>query len=221
MKQLTAEEIDKLALQFCDIKSKYEQNALSKNLFSKECNVCINKLSYLVYNRTNRYRKFSNYEDLVQEGFEGLMSALKNFDPSKGNFVGWANKYIGTKVSRAANNHSSLRIPIKKAGDMKPMKFSIVFADGLEFFLEKNGVTSYSKMNFDDVDEFVKKEISSFNPKNALILTELYFGNHKTKDDCQNKICSLLNINKQACVKLMVEAEASFKEKVKVSLGIL
>lgn len=82
----------------------------------------IEKLTILVVRRCSRYRKFSNHPDLTQDGLEGLCLALKTYDPSKGSFIWWANKYIGTRVARAANQHSTIRIPIAKAGLLKPMR---------------------------------------------------------------------------------------------------
>lgn len=89
----------------------------------KDCqNKCINAIKPLVLSRVGKYRRFSNYEDLKQDGFEAVILALETYDPAKGSFIWWADHYIKTKVSRSANMHSAIRIPLKKAKERAPHK---------------------------------------------------------------------------------------------------
>ncbi len=83
---------------------------------------CARDFDYLVQMRARKYRRFSNHEDLVQDGRIALLLALESFDPNKGNFFWWADQYIKTKLSREANKHSVLRIPIKTARTIQPQK---------------------------------------------------------------------------------------------------
>ncbi len=87
---------------------------------------CMDKFGYMVKNKAAKYRKFSNHPDLEQDGFEALIHSFNTFDPDKGCFSWWAEKYIGTKISRAANAHSTIRFPIKKAKELKPYKVSTI-----------------------------------------------------------------------------------------------
>jgi RNA polymerase sigma factor (sigma-70 family) len=89
----------------------------------KNCqNKCINAIKPLVLSRVGKYKRFSNYEDLKQDGFEAVILALETYDPNKGSFIWWADHYIKTKVSRSANMHSTIRIPLKKAKERAPHK---------------------------------------------------------------------------------------------------
>jgi len=48
--------------------------------------ICIDKFKYLVTMKTNRYKTFSNYDDLNQDGLEALIKSMKNYNPEKGIF---------------------------------------------------------------------------------------------------------------------------------------
>lgn len=83
-------------------------------------------LTSLVENKVRKYKSFSNYPDLYQDGMEALSLALGTFQLGKGSFLWWANKYVGTRVSRQANCHSTIRIPLTKAGKLRPRKESVI-----------------------------------------------------------------------------------------------
>jgi RNA polymerase sigma factor (sigma-70 family) len=73
----------------------------------------LNKFSYIVDVNTSRYKKFSNYKDLLQEGKIGLIISLAKFDPNRSkNFFKLANWYIKTRIKRAANKHDVISAPI-------------------------------------------------------------------------------------------------------------
>ena len=84
--------------------------------------LCIDKFTYLVGMKTTRYRNFDNYEDLKQEGMIALTKAMKSFKPNKGSFFSWAHHYIGTRVARCANLHSTIRVPLVIAKEQTPHK---------------------------------------------------------------------------------------------------
>ncbi len=61
-------------------------------------------LSFLVYSNCKSYRKFPNYEDLVQEGFIGLLKAVRRFDRNLfPNFFVYSELSIRGCVKRAAS----------------------------------------------------------------------------------------------------------------------
>ncbi|MDP2685252.1 MAG: sigma-70 family RNA polymerase sigma factor [bacterium] len=124
MKRLSHEEIDLISRTYLNFKEKSNNSTQDLERFKDYQNFSINKLAYLVKFRAARYGKFPNYPDLVQDGYEALIRAFDTFDPDKGSFSWWADKYIGTKISRAANAHSTIRFPIKKAKALKPYKTS-------------------------------------------------------------------------------------------------
>ncbi len=129
MKRLSNEEVDEIAVKYLNLKAKAEADestAEDISRFKAYQNIAAQKLRYLISFRAAKYRKFSNHPDLEQDGFEALVLAFRTFDPDKGSFSWWANKYISTRISRAANAHSTIRFPIKKAREMKPYKTSTI-----------------------------------------------------------------------------------------------
>ena len=115
--------INSLAQNYLNL-SAHENDLPLKNKIQtqKEKNECFQKLLWLVSSRAGKYKKFPNYEDLMQDGQEALVMALKSYHPEKGNFLTWAHYYIRTKLSRKANKHSSFHIPMAAAREQKPHK---------------------------------------------------------------------------------------------------
>lgn len=82
------EEAQNLMVKFVDLRkiANETQNPKDIKAFKDHEKICIDKFKYLVTMRTNRYKKFSNYDDLNQEGMEALVKAMKNYNPKKGIF---------------------------------------------------------------------------------------------------------------------------------------
>ena len=153
MKRLSNEEVDEIAVKYLNLKAKAENDkGTDEDLrrFKAYQNIAAQKLKYLISFRAAKYRKFSNHPDLEQDGFEALISAFRTFDPNKGSFSWWADRYISTRIARSANAHSTIRFPIKKAKEMKPYKTStipIMIDDSLnpmESFVESESTTNIS-----------------------------------------------------------------------------
>jgi len=78
-------------------------------------NEIIKELSFLVYNNSRPYRRFSNYEDLVQEGFIGLLKAVRRFDYNRfPNFFIYAEQWIRNGVKRSASRFDVVYNPERK-----------------------------------------------------------------------------------------------------------
>lgn len=122
------DEINEIAKEYVELREQASKskNKKIKSKFKQFHNDIVKKLSHLVLLRTNRYRMFNNYHDLQQDGFEALFMALKTYRPEKGDFSWWAKKYIDTRVSRAANSHSTIKYPLKTIKDFKPHKMSVI-----------------------------------------------------------------------------------------------
>lgn len=87
----------------------------------------LKKLDFLVEMHTRRYKSFSNYEDLVQEGRVALCMALNSYKGSKkGDIVWWANRYVKTLLSRESNRHSTIKFPLQVTKEIKPFKVSCI-----------------------------------------------------------------------------------------------
>jgi RNA polymerase sigma factor (sigma-70 family) len=100
-----------------------QQVIKEKNKFEREC---IKHFEYLVTSKLSKYKQFSNYDDLYQEGMVALVSAMKTYDPTTGGlFFWWAHKYIDTRISRCANQHTTIRVPLHEATKNTPHKVSL------------------------------------------------------------------------------------------------
>jgi RNA polymerase sigma factor (sigma-70 family) len=74
----------------------------------------IEGLSFLVYSNAKMYRKFSNYEDLVQEGFIGLLRAVRKFNYHLfPNFFVYSERWIRHSIKRAASRFDVVYCPNK------------------------------------------------------------------------------------------------------------
>ena len=128
MRSLTTQEIDTLAenyICFRDVAKKYQSPPIIAAFKNYEEH-CVKKLGRLVDQKVRKYKKFSNYIDLRQDGLEALLLAFNTFDPKKGSFAWWADKYISTRIYRAANAHSTIRYPIEKAKKFMPYKTNCI-----------------------------------------------------------------------------------------------
>jgi RNA polymerase sigma factor (sigma-70 family) len=204
----TSEEINIIARKFLELKNKAKDgndNDIKK--YKSYQNYCANKLAPLVNFKTNRYKRFSNYPDLKQDGFEALMLAFETYNPNKGDFVWWASKYINTRVSRAANAHSTIRYPLKKAKDLQPYKVGTmpVLVD-----------TSYNPLEAVEQGQevsVVQRAISKLpaQQKKILLMHHEFVG----KSCSISKISKELKISRPTCQKLLKEAESVLQNSLK------
>ena len=125
---LTEQEAQDLMTTLIDLreKSKNSEDFSVKRQLAKHERVCMAKFKYLVTMKTGRYKVFSNYDDLNQEGFEALIKSMNNYDKNKGSFFWWAHKYIDTRISRSANLHTTIRFPLKVAKNNTPHKETLM-----------------------------------------------------------------------------------------------
>jgi len=95
-------------------------------------NKIINGLSFLVLSQVRRYRKFGNYEDILQEGKIGLIKAVKRFDHSRfPNFFVYAERWIKNHVRRTASRFDVV---------YNPNKSRVVYGDAeIENEIDENG----------------------------------------------------------------------------------
>jgi len=78
-------------------------------------NKIVSDLSFLVYFQARPYRKFSNYEDVVQEGLIGLLRAVRKFNINLfPNFFIYSERWIRHSVKRAASKFDVVYCPNKK-----------------------------------------------------------------------------------------------------------
>ena len=199
------EEYNQIARQFLDLKNKAKLGGEEECKKYKEYqDFCAKKLAPLVNFRVGKYKQFSNYEDLKQDGFEALMMAFDSYDPEKGcNFLYWARQYIRTKVSRAANAHSTIRFPLKKTKELKPYKVGtipIVIDDS------NSPLDAVEKEQNASVVHMAIAELPI--QQRHILLMRYEF------DSSISKISKELKISRPTCQKLLNEAEFVLKNKL-------
>ena len=200
------EEINEIAKEFVELrdglgKSKNKKNRSKFELFQ---NAVVKKLSHLVLLRTNRYRMFNNYHDLQQDGFEALFMALKTYRPEKGDFSWWAMKYIDTRISRAANCHSTIKFPLKKAKEMQPHKVSTI-----PVIIDLNN-NPQEKAEQVETKALLMDAISLL-PENQRKIILMSYELIGTRSYTITKISEELNISRQNCLKILEEAKDNLK----------
>lgn len=80
-------------------------------------------VSKIVGNYQNRYNCAMTFDDLSQEGYIGLMTAIRKYDPERGNkFSTMAHYWILQAVGRAANKYSRpIRLPENRISEFTKM----------------------------------------------------------------------------------------------------
>lgn len=207
--RLSNEEINKIAIKYLKLKNEADQSEEKKSEFAEFQNYCMTELGFLVERRAAKYKKFSNYIDLKQDGFEAMLLAFKTYNSKKGNFSWWADKYIKTRISRCANAHSTIRYPIKKAAVEKPHKVSIIpnmieeGPDGFDSFQESENKMAISKI----IDEL---------PDEQKLIVKKMYGFIGKKPASMASIMEEMSMSRPHFLKVLKEAQ----DKIKRALSI-
>jgi RNA polymerase sigma factor (sigma-70 family) len=208
---LTEQEAHDLMNKFIDLRTKFKETGdvkIETELKSHE-RECIAKFKYLVTMKTGRYKAFSNYEDLNQEGFEALIKAMKTFKPNKGSFFAWAHNYIGTRISRSANLHTTIRFPLKVAKANTPHKESVMPIQIEERYCPDK------ELEESQVSHAIQTTLASLSKEQQEIIN-LAYGFDGDKPMSINKICKKLNISRLCCIKTINSALSIMKENIKI-----
>jgi len=208
---LTEQEAQDLMTTLIDLreKSKNSDDPSIQKQLKKHERVCMAKFKYLVTMKTGRYKAFSNYDDLNQEGYEALIKSMNNYDKNKGSFFWWAHKYIDTRISRSANLHTTIRFPLKVAKNNTPHKETLMptlieekYCPDKELEETQTNIAIQNALSFLNEDQ---KEIIS-----------LAYGFSGDKPISINKICKKLNISRISCIKLINSSLSIMKEHIRI-----
>ena len=165
----------------------------------------ITDLSFLVYSNTSRYRKFSNYEDLNQEGFVGLIKATKRFDHRRfPNFFVFANQWILNGIMRSAKKHDVVynpkRIKTVYCGDdqLMPPDESAECVDEQYETKERNGIVNDAISSLPVRDRGILMNLFGINSgEHTLRETEKYCGlTYERIRQIKNRALEKLKLNK-------------------------
>ena len=192
-----------------EIKSAKKKDVKLIAKYKAHQNLCVEKFKYLVSMRTGRYKAFSNYDDLNQEGFEALNKAMASYKPSKGSFFWWAHKYIDTRISRSANLHTTIRFPLKVAKENTPHKESV-----LPLLIEERYCPDKELEEFQTM-HLIQNAMSSLTEEQKQIVN-LAYGLEGDKELSINKICKKLNLSRSAVSKILSVAEEKLRESIKL-----
>lgn len=211
-KETKAERISSLLDKLVTLRRKCAKSKSSKfrKEFEQVQEECAVELDYLVEARCRRYKGFSNYDDLCQDGRLALYNALQSYEPEKGDFYWWANKYIKTKISREANRHSTIKIPLKHTKHVTPYKVS-----QLPIIVD-NSPSAVENLEVGELKKIIRSSISRL-PDDQRRVIELHYemsaGAHGEPQSIGN-ICAALNITRSSCVKLLNEAMSTLKQEL-------
>ena len=208
---LTEQEAQDLMTKLIDLidQVKTSEDAKIKNELKRHEQICIEKFRYLVTMKTGRYKAFSNYEDLNQEGFEALIKAMNNYNPKKGSFFWWAHKYIDTRISRSANLHTTIRYPLKVAKNNTPHKESV-----MPLLIEERYCPD-KELEESQLNHAIQGAVSVLTSEQREVIS-LAYGFDGDKPMSINKICKKLNISRLSCIKTINSALSLMKENIKV-----
>lgn len=208
---ISEKEANELILKLIELKKEYEvsQDNKTKTALDRHENTCVQKFKYLITMKTGRYKSFSNYDDLNQEGFEALFKALKTYNPKKGSFFSWAHHYIGTRISRSANLHTTIRYPLKFAKENTPHRETIIP-------VIINDLDSPDKQ-FDlaEVSFIIKNSIKELPVINQEIIN-LAYGIEEEGPYSINKICKKLNVTRTTCINALENSLELMKENIHI-----
>jgi len=207
---LNIEEAQQLMDTLIKLRAKANESKSQQDIraFKKHETLCVEKFSYLVTMKTGRYKTFSNYEDLNQEGYEALLKGMKNYNPKKGNAFWWFHRYIDTRISRSANLHTTIRYPLKVAKNQTPHKESV-----MPLLIEERSP---------DKELQDSQNIHAIQGAMALLTAEqkeiinLAYGFDGDKPMSINKICKKLSISRLNCIKTINNALSIMKENIKI-----
>ena len=210
---LKIEEAQEIIEKYINLKNEAINNPKVKSQLKKQEQLCIEKFSYIIYMKTNRYKKFFNYDDLNQEGFVALIKAMNNYDPKKGSFFWWAHKYIDTRISRQANQHTTIRYPLRIAKDITPHKENNVSSNSVRMGINSNSPDKelekmqLSKALYDTLPILTKEQQEIINMK---------FGLQENKPMSINCICQKLQINRNDCINTLRQIKSIIKNNIKL-----
>lgn len=204
---LNLDEAQKLMIDLIALRKQANEtkSTIDKKNLAKHEQLCVEKFQYIVLMNTNKYKAYPNHSDLNQEGLLALVCAMKNYNPKKGNFFWWANRYIQTRIARSANLHSTIRFPLIVAKKMAPRK------EGKMPLLIDNKNRPDNECEKLETKAMTEDLMQELTKEQRNIIT-LAYGIDGDKPMSINKLCKVLGITRTKCIKQLNEAMCVMKE---------
>lgn len=184
-------------------------NKLEEKEFKKHQTLCLQKFKYIIDTKISKYRQFSNYEDLSQEGNQALLKAMDTCDISRGLFFSWAHKHVATAISRKANQHSIIRVPMKVSKNAPPKQELVMPALLDEVAFPDHYVEQA------EIKKIIAKSLNSLSKVQRLVTT-LYFGIDTNDNFSINKISLQTKMSRDLCISILNESIVVLKNEVKI-----
>lgn len=123
-------------------------------------------LRFLVYNNVKFYRKFPNYDDLVQEGFIGLLKAIRKFNYELfPNFFVYSERWIRHYVKRAASRFDVVYCPNRNR---------VVYADPSEVGEEELADSPEEEYIIKESVQKVREILNEFSDRDREIVERIF-----------------------------------------------
>ena len=208
---LTEKEGQLLANKLIELRENFNKskNLKDKKSLDNHLNICVQKFKYIITTKTSKYKSFSNYEDLNQEGYVALMMGLENYNPSKGSIFWWLHKYIDTRIARNANLHTTIRIPLKKA-KLTPPKKEFMIPTMIE-----NNLCPDIELERNQVQFAIENVMHKLTNEQKEIIN-LAYGLDGGKPMSINKICKKIGKTRQKCLAEINSAFHIMKSNIKI-----
>jgi RNA polymerase sigma factor (sigma-70 family) len=206
---ISEQEAKDLVDKYKNLKKAVKTNPALKVELRMHENLCVQKLKYLVTMKLGKYKTFSNYEDLQQEGFEALLKAIKTYNPNiAGNIFWWFHKYIDTRISRTANLHTTIRYPLRIAKQQAPHKEAI-----MPNLIEKKFCPDIQLQDA-QTKKMIEDNLSSL-PERQRDIIRMAFGLDDKSPCSTNKISKKTNMSRSTVIREMKLALNSLRENIK------
>lgn len=172
-------------------------------------NRIITELSFLVYSNVQPYRKFPNYEDLVQEGFIGLLKAVRRFDYTRfPNFFVFAEQWIRHYVKRAASRFDVV---------YNPNKSRVVYAEPAEVGKEEEVQDTPEEVFFEKERSSKIEEVLGELPERDRDIVKRIFGLGGHKPQTLREIGPIYNLTHERIRQIKNQVISKLKKNERLS----
>lgn len=149
-------------------------------------NKIVERLSFLVYSNAKMYRGFPNHEDLVQEGFIGLLRAVRKFNRTLfPNFFVYSEGWIRHSVKRAASHFDVV---------FNPNKIRVVYAEPSEIGEEETNDTPEEVFFEKEKSQKINEVLDEFPDRDREIVKRI-FGLGKYRPQTLREIGPMFNLS--------------------------
>jgi RNA polymerase sigma factor (sigma-70 family) len=177
--------------------------------YKRQENLCIQQFRYVIDMHADRYKHFPNYEDLVQEGYISLLSAMKTYEPTKGSFFYWCHRYVKTRIQRSANTHTAIRFPLSYAKKHQPRK-----ENNLPIMVDTKSRpdTTLEEIETINIIDSATSQLDEFHKK----VVDCYYGLDTGNAGSINKVCKQLKISREECIEALDNALELLKQHIEL-----